>query len=867
MNTLWSLTCSAVPGWIALILLVSAVAMVSVMQERRTPLLVLRLVAALLAVGLVADLTLSRSTSTMNPPPVAVVLDVSASMSTVDRQLPADRRLDWAIALHAINGRRRSEGPRRMAAVLTTVQQRIPALVTSADRVTSTDSAGVSELITELDAAAASGSGYRDAERMCREASSALQAVTDVGAAALPASLAPPALGENPHSHLASLVPAITALLPRLAAEQIAGDAALLAGWQAANDPDAAAVDLLATSARGALAARLLREHLLPLLAQHGTSTVFSLSDRLIAVTPDSLAPGSGGTDFAVLADLARSWETSAALGALILVSDGRNLGGDPRPALRALQARGARIVLIGVGASGAPDDAALIDLDGPETARAGTRMTLSAVVRQGTTPGWSLVLTADDVEIARQELATLSSPGMTSTTQRITIEAGLPGLRHVAGHVERATSSGAILSGPLLTCPIRVVDHAVRVVVVDGVPRWETRALVAALEADPLVTVERRFLHGPAPVATALPTSALNNVDAVVLGDLTPAELSNADQTRLAEFVADGGFLLVVAGPRGMPAGFALGPLADLLPVRPVRDGAPPAPGATLALTAAGEAHRVCHLLADSELNRRLWSALPGPDWLAGNLAARPEATVLVSAATGPGSTIPALVLSAVGSGQVLWFGIPESWRWQAFSHGRAHTAFWANALRWGTATQPRGSDPRLRVALSPARISAQDNSELLIACTLPAEPQATLTDNAGHQQPLALSSQGPGRWRAAIAEAGEGLQRIAVRVADGDTHLLEERDLLVRPLAARELADPTADLQALRLLADDLGATYSDINGATDAISDVAQRLMPQTMSTITTWRFTGGPWAAGILILALCLEWLLRKRSGLP
>lgn len=864
MNTLWSLTCSAVPGWLALLLALGGLGAVGLLQERRAALLLVRMAAALLAVGLLADLTLSRTTTALVPPPVAVVLDVSASMGTVDRQLPTDRRLDWAMALHVIDGRRRSVGPRRMAAVLTTVQQRIPTLITSTGTAAGTRSTvdGLRELIAELDAAAAGGSGYRDAERLCRDAASALAAVAEAPA--------------GPREHLAPLVPAITALLPRLAAEQTAGDDALLSGWQAAQDPDAAAVELLATTTRGGLAARLVREQLLPLLAQHGTTTTFSLSDRLFSVTPSSLAPGAGGTDFAALADLARSWETTATLGALVLVSDGRNLGGDPRPALRALQARGARIVLIGVGDSGAPGDAALIDLDGPEIARAGTRMTLSAMVRQGTTPGWSLVLAADDVEVARQELAAFSSPGTVgatagTTTQRITIEAGQPGLRHVTAHLERAADSGAILSGPLLTCPIRIIDHTVRVVVVDGVPRWETRALIAALEADPLVTVERRFLQGPAPVSSALPTATLSTADAVVLGDLTPAELSSADQTRLAEFVADGGFLLVVAGPRGMPAGFALGPLADLLPITPVRDGAPPAPGATLALTTAGEVHRVCHLLTDSDLDRRLWAALPGPDWLAGNLAARPEATVLVSAATGPGSTIPAIVVSAVGAGQVLWFGIPESWRWQAFSRGRAHTAFWTNALRWGTATQPRGSDPRLRVALSPARINAQDSSELLIACTPPAEPQATMTDHDGHQQQLALALQGAvhglGRWRAEIPDASEGLHRITVRTAVGSDELHEERDLLVRPLAARELADPTADLRTLRLLADDLGATYSDISGATDAISDVAQRLAPHTVSTVTTWRFTGGPWAAGILILALSLEWLLRKRSGLP
>lgn len=844
MNAVWSLTCTALPAWVALLLLLAATGAVLLLQERRALLIALRIAAVLIAVGLVADLTLSRSTTAQVPPPVAVVLDVSASMGVADRQLPADRLLDWAVALGVIDGRRRSDGPRRMGAVLSAVQVALPALATGAEV------AGLRQRAAELEAAGASAAGYRDAERLCRETAATLLAVADGGS----------------RDQLVPLAPAIAALLPRLATEQAAGDAALLAGWRAANDPAAAAIGLLATTPRGVLAARLVRERLLPLLATRGSPATFALSDRLLAVTPESLAPGTAGTDFAAIADLARGWATSLTPGALILISDGRNHGGDPRPALRALLARGAHLTLLGVGDSGAPDEPALIDLDGPEAARAGARITLSATVRPGGA-GWEMVLSiaaADGtpgVEVARQALP---ASGSANTTLRLTVDTGTPGLRRYTARLEKP---GAV-PGPVLTCPVRVTDTPVRVVVVDGLPRWETRALVAALESDPLVAVERRFLQGPAPVTTALPAEALRTADAVVLGDLTPAELPTDDQMRLAAFVADGGFLVVEAGPRGMPAGFPLGPLADLLPIRPVRDGAPASASAALALTPAGELHRICRLLGDSDLDRRLWAALPGPDWLAGGVAARPDATVLVNATTGPGANVPAIAVAAVGAGQVLWCGIPESWRWQAFAHGRAHTAFWTNVLRWGIATRPYGRDPRLHVALTPGRIDAQGSSELLVTSINPgADPSAILTGSDGQPQPLTLVPAGDGRWRASIADPDEGLHRVTVNLDVGPQTLREERDLLVRPLAARELADPTADLATLRLLANDLGATYVEVADATAAITRVAGQLTPQTVSTTRTWRSTDGPWAAGLLLLLLGVEWVLRKRRGLP
>lgn len=861
MSSWWSLTCSTMPGGLALALLVVALAVVVFAQERGAQVLTLRCLAVMIAVCLLADVTLSRSATTQVVPPVAVVQDVSASMDTIDRQLPADRLLDWAEALHRIDSKRRSSGPRRMATILATVQEKIPALVANVgssaaekpdEDLRLDEKKTLTRWAADLTVTAAGGAGYRDAERLCRDTAAALSAIAK----------------GDPRDSLVALLPKITALLPRLAVEQTAGDAALLSGWRAAGDPDAAIVDLLATTSRGELAAQLIREQLLPILAAHSTATTFGLSDRLIALAPSSLRPGTQGTDFAALADLARGWETTLSPGALIFISDGRNHGGDPRPALRAMQARGARLLLIGVGASGAPDEPALLELDGPETARSGARLTLSVTIRPGG-PGWNLVVTADNHEVLRQEV---SSGSNANITLRTNLEAGSAGLRHFTARLEKAGAP----SSPARTCPVRVTDSAVRVVVVDGVPRWETRALVAALEADPMVTVERRFLQGPAPVTEAFPQAVLSTANAVVLGDLTPAELSTEDQTRLAAFVADGGVLIVVAGPRGMPASFPLGPLAELLPVRPARDGLP-APAAAIAtaqlsLTSAGETHRVCRLINESDLNRRLWTALPGPEWFAGGIAARPEATVLVnlrvSATTSQSSAVPALAVGTAGRGHVLWCGIPESWRWQSFSHGRAHTAFWTNVLRWGISTQPQGLDTRLRIALTPSRIDTQGSAELFVSSTYPAaDPQATIIDEAGQLQALQLVPQAPGRWRAGLADLSDGLYRINVRLNNAPTEVSEACDLLVRPLAARELADPTAELAALRLLANDLNATYVEIAEAVSATKDIAKKLTPQSVTTLTTWRSTDGLWAAGLLSLLLCCEWWYRKRLGLP
>lgn len=832
MSTTWNVVCTALPAIAALPVAGACIALACLLQHRRPHLIALRAAAVLAAAALLADPAVSRTTVVDEPPPVALVVDVSASMATVDRRLPADRLLDLAILLGEVDSTGRTDAPRRMAALLAEVQARLPlAASLPAERLRADADA--------LDGIAGSGVGYRDAERLCRDTARALRtAAADNADGGRAADLAP-------------LIPIIADLLPRLAEEQAAGDAALLAHWRGEDgDPQrTVAVGRIATAERGALAKRLVGERIMPALASRARLACFTIADDLVPVDAATLATGRGATDFAALGDLARGWSTDRTPGAVVLISDGRNLGGDPRPALRALAARGARLLLVGLGDTGDPDIPALVDLAGPALARTGARIALDARVR-GAGPGWEIALAADGTEVARQPLAGGSGA---ETALRLETAAGAPGLRRFAARLERP----GMAPGPWLPCPVRVADGALRVVVVDSLPRWETRALVAALEADPAVAVERRYLQGPGAVAQALPDEALRQADAVVLGDLSAAELGPEDQARLAAFVADGGFLVAVAGPRGMPGAFPLGPLADLLPVRPVRGS--PGLAASFALTTAGAAHPLGRLLGDTDRDRRLWAALPSPGWSAAAVAARPGADVLAEIVTGPSSAAPAVVVRSDGLGRVLWLGTPETWRWRTFDGGRAHTGFWRTALAWGVAARPRGADPRLRVALAPERIDPQETTELTAICA--EQPLVELIGEDGARTPLAVEAMGSGRWRATLGGLPEGLQRVTVHAGD----LTEERDLLVRPRAWRELADPAADLQALRALAADCGGEAVDAAGLAAALDRLP--LAPQAITTTRTWTATGNPWIALALIACLIAEWVLRKRSGLP
>ena len=864
MTASWSLVTTGVAWWAALSLGGLALCLTWWWQERRPGLLILRALAALVVVALVVDPALSRTTKHDEAPPVAVVMDVSGSMSVIDWHLPADQVLDLSEALSLIKPGVRSAGPRAMASALSSWQADLPAL---------TAGGFSAELLrshaTSLQAAAAAGAGYRDAEALCREAAACAEAM-------LTQSKLASAMDADQRTRLVAQGTAITNLLPRLAAEQTAGDAALIAGWRASQDLESQlrtrVIDELLHTSRGPLAARLIRDAVLPALRTHADVSTWALSERLTPMQPEAWSPDSSGTDFAVLSDLARTWATGRTPGAVVLVSDGRNHGGDPRPALRSLAARGARVLTIAVGDDSPPDDPALLTLDAPPMVRAGATILLEADVRRGRDQdtAWDLVIHVDDVATHRLPVP---SSGALRLVQRIEIPAGGSGLRLCAARLEpHADPDGAAHHRDhppteWVACPVRVTDAPLRVLVAEALPRWETRALVAAIEADPLWVVERRYLQGPGAVTTAVPASELASADAVILGDLLPSELPADDQARLAAFVAEGGFLAVVAGPRGMPAAFPLGPLADVMPVRAQR-GTPKMDGSrthtSLALTQAGEQHSITRLLGDSDLDRRLWAALPPPTWIAGDVVATPDAEVLAEASSGPQAVLPVVAVRTVGVGRVLWLGAPETWRWRTFQRGRAQIAFWHQSLRWGLAGRPRGRDERLRVAVDPPRIDTRGTTDILITTEPAAAPPVVEVFTAsGARSTLTVQDSGNGRWRGVIADLPPGLQRIIVTSGD----LREERDLLVRPRSANELGDPSADPQALRALAIDCGGKATTAAGLPAALEHLVSGLRPETVTTVSTWRLAHGPWLALIAAVLLCGEWWWRKRSGMP
>lgn len=443
-----------------------------------------------------------------------------------------------------------------------------------------------------------------------------------------------------------------------------------------------------------------------------------------------------------------------------------------------------------------------------------------------------------------------------------------------------------ASLANNAAECAVAVNQDPIQILLVDATPRWESRYLTALFERDRRVRLTRRY-HSVIVDEKNVPLLPRNQAewdayDVDCLGDLDINELPPEQQRFAAQFVARrGGFLICLAGPRALPRAFSLGAVANFLPVRVSLPGNHEPDPVTVALTAEGAEHPITQVLNDPELNRKLWPLLPPLQWVADSVVAKPGAAVLLTAQN-PART-PIVAVHRYGAGRVFWMGTEESWRWRDRLGERVHQTFWLQVMRWGLAGRLRGKDPRLQVGLDRYLMAPGETAELKARASRPngeppTEPPVALVQKlsaagepaaeAPRQLEMTPLADAPGAWHASIANLGEGSWRITTtHPAPELKGLVEVRDLLVRPQQGLEGLDLSGDLANLNRLAN-LGGHYaSTMDQADAALRDFAARLQPRHQEQRQAIRLWSNYVSLALVVALLAVEWVLRKRQGLP
>jgi hypothetical protein len=623
-------------------------------------------------------------------------------------------------------------------------------------------------------------------------------------------------------------------------------------------------------------------------------------------------------TDWKDLASRGRTTQIGTALGQLlashrgrnvsdvVIVSDGRNNAGTPPlDVARAASSAGIPVHTVVVGDT-RPEKNALVQIaEVPPSALEGDEIELSVrVAGRGLAPGTR----------ARVVLEELSGEGDPRPLAEEDVELDENGRRVVllAPPLEGGTHSSErrfrVRIPPLpeetlrddnaVEFSVHVTPEKIRVLLVEGYPRWEYRYLKnLLLRSDQNLEVQCFLLSatpdfvqeatkGLAPLAS-VPTNRkqlLDGYDVVILGDVNPYKVS-PDPLRCEEFLASlhefverGGGLIVQAGEIDNPRAFLGTPLEELLPV--VVDPTGVSSG-DLALGEefhgrledASNPHEVVRLVPDAAENRTLWESdqgLRGFTWFYPVLRAKPGAQVLLRhpEAHNAQGNYPLIVCGYFPAGRTLFLGVDSTFMWRYRFGDRYHERFWRNALRWVALGRLKSGDRRVQLDALRSRYNLDERITLegrvLDEDYRPSEAptvDAHLTGPEGAEEELKLTlvPEHPGLYRASLDVQRPGLYRVftetnGVRTASADFEVV---------LPSRENSDPAPDPELMAHIAQASGGMaveLSRLESLEERFPGHKERREQISSELDDAWDHWG---TLALALVLLCSEWILRKR----
>lgn len=590
----------------------------------------------------------------------------------------------------------------------------------------------------------------------------------------------------------------------------------------------------------------------------------------------------------------------------IVLFSDGRASAPIDPALVRKLQAEKIAVFAIPLGSERELDDLAISRVQAPTLAFAGDLVPVTVEVsrRGGVTTG------------ARIKAELVNDQGTVMDTQTVILDPGASGEVTLTARPDKATRENwtVRLSSDLAelstsnnaqSVSVEVSDQPIRVLYVEGTPRWEYRYLKNLLLRETsirssvlILAPDRRFIQEGSDPLMALPQNQedWNKYDVVIMGDVRPELISAAQQDQLRDLISRrGSGILWIAGPNSTPQRWRTTPLTDVLPFSsgsadsesqalPLRVWLEPV---TLKREAAAQRLGVLALddppstsWPDSVANPASgWSQLK---WMQridrGSL--KPTAEVLASAwpASGAADPSPALITMRYGAGRSMYFASDETWRWR---YGRGETLqerFWLPLIRLlARDSLGRLGKPALLEA-SPTQVAVGQPARV----TLRILDQA-LADRAPRSIPIRIrnsSLTGAPREQADIIldvtrEKGQSgnvaTWSVLWPASAPGTHVIVPRSPVLDGLDlsasvevvadADELRRPQADHALLAELAKDTGGAMvnvSDLSTLPAALPNRSVRLLgPAEIQTL--W---DTPLSLTLLLILLTLEWAGRR-----
>jgi len=634
------------------------------------------------------------------------------------------------------------------------------------------------------------------------------------------------------------------------------------------------------------------------------TASLYSMGDALAELDPDDLAELQA-SDLSSRSNIAPGLSglletvNDTALAAVVLVSDGADNSEQITPEWwQSLSAAGVPVHTVGVGQLQDTDDIELVAVDLPSQVQPNTQVSARLRIRHGRGGVGRIRVLASGELLAAEDVTLVDNA--TQTVQTVRFSSGERGIRQLEFVVEAPLSDtqSAMAVDPVPANNrqpriLQVEDSPMRVLYVEGEPRWEYKFIRRALEPHPGITLVsllrtspnkfyRQGVEDATELANGFPETReqLFRYDAVIIGSLEAAELSTPQQSALRDFVSErGGSLLMLAGRHGLAdGGWGRSVTAAALPVvlnnrlstetfTRTRNKAMP--------SLAGLRSAWLQLADSDAANIEAWQGLPD---LADNQSVgrpKPGAVVLLerqSSEPGVSRAEPLLVMQRYGRGSSMVLGTSGTWRWQMGLpvEDQRHEQFWRQLL--GTLVEQ--SLPRLSVKLaSPVVRDATSAALSVIAynadysdleqARLPV--QVTGPDGSVSTLELYADDQRPGHYHGEVPIDAQGPYSVsATSPLDGEAPSrspVSAEQWWISESGNAEQFNAHLHSEFLQRVADSTGGSYlpvSDVGQINAALASENAALKRDTR--LALWNM---PFFFLCLLILKGLEWSLRLR----
>ncbi len=438
-------------------------------------------------------------------------------------------------------------------------------------------------------------------------------------------------------------------------------------------------------------------------------------------------------------------------------------------------------------------------------------------------------------------------------------------------------------------THKVRILDEKIKVLYIEGMPRWEFRYLRQVLLRDPRLDVQFYMTQGDPTLAQTsrqhigrFPQNKETafSYDLIIIGDVSAGKFS-ADEIKLIEELVKerGGSLLMLAGPVAAPTSYRNTPIADILPVK-IGAGNWGAVSGNYhpVVTPAGRESQATSLALSDETTDRIWAKVRRMGILPPLDGAKPGATVLLthSGKAEGFDQYPLVSWQRFGAGKSLFVATEDLWRMRLEVGDRHHARFWAQTIQFLTLSRLLGQNKQITLETNRSTFSAGDTVQIFAnVLDLSFDPvqdpdgytvileRKGVTDSASEitLQPIDEDNS-PGIYSAAHIAGEDGSYLIKTRSTDQTRSNSTEFEVATVPPETRETgARPDIALQIAEL-SGGKSMNPSGLGGLPGELGEESER---QRIKHIERDLWDIPLWFLLILLFA-GIEWFLRRRENL-